>query len=692
MNLPIISDKAVKVERSVKSRIQRGRARMEEEASMRRLCIEFVRSNQYGWVDGKTIYDQRGTVSSNGSPRNRHRVRQVRNLIKPIVDEKVSAATQRVPAYEVIPTTSDHEDIGAARLSEKVALAGYTLWKVRPTIEDVVWYALVADEGFVYPYFDTSVGPFITETDEMGEPIGTVGVGEIRLCTFSGNEVYWEPGVRFEESRWHVIERARPRAEVEDLPGFIGGELKADAKERGSSFGSNTSKKAGGVELVLVTEYFERPCPKYPEGRHLTLANERVIFPEEPFPLRDERGQVIDEPPLLRIAYTADPDSDRDSGIVRHLLDAQRTVNDATNKTLEWMRLAMNPQIMAPKGALTTPPTDAPGDIIEFDPGIVQLAGGAAPSWREVGTPPAEIFEIADRAYRDMQSIAHANDITASSVSSGSEIEQLTENQQVAWASFLARLADLHGELMRRCLLLTQRHYTEPRLLKFKGRMGWETIDDFRGADIRGQTDVRVNVGSIEPRTRRAIEQKVMNLAQLFPDYFPPEVIMSALEGGTADKLIDTYEMDVARVSAVIKKIRAGTLLNDGYRPVFPNEQFIDPEAVNPETGEPLTSDGTPMGEPIFLEEVPAWLPRPFDGVPVHKATMEDWMKSQDYESLPPDSKEQAHMYYAALLDLEARAAERAAQLQEQQASEMGMANATRPPQQQAGSAPALPE
>lgn len=690
MNLlsPVKSDKSVALEKSIKLRIDRGRARMEEQASMRRLCIEFYRGNQYGWVDGKSLYDQRtGSVGSgNAGSRNRHRVHQVRNLIKPIVDEKVSSATQRVPSYEVTPTTSDHEDIGAARLAEKVSLAGFTLWNVRSAIKDVVWYALVADEGFVYPYFDPTVGPYVFD-EETGK---TIGMGEIKLRTFGGNEAYWEPGCRFEDSRWHVIENARPKVDLEDDPDFIGGPLKSDAKERSGST-SNNSKRSGGTELVLVTEYFERPCAKYPEGRHITIANDRVIFPEAPFPVRDEQGNVVDEPPFFRLAYTVDPDSDRDSGIVRHLLDGNRTVNDAVNKTLEWMRLSMNPQILAPKGSLLTMPSDAPGDVIFFEPAIVALAGGQMPQWRDVGQPPGELFEIADRAAQDMRSISHANDITAGSVSSGSEVSQIVENNQLAWASFMTDLADLHAGLMRRCLMLTQRFYTEPRLLRFRGRMGWETIDDFRGADLRGQTDVRVTVGSIEPRTRRAVEQKVMNLAQLFPGYFPPEVIMSALDGGTADKLIDTYEMDVARVSAVIKKIRAGTLLADGYRPVFPNEQFVDPEAINPETGEPLTNPDT--GEPVYLEEVPAWLPRPFDGIPVHKATMEDWMKTQDYEALAPDQKEQAHMYYSALLDLEARAAQRAAELQMQQAQDMGMANATRPPQEpQGGSAPALPE
>jgi hypothetical protein len=71
---------------------------------------------------------------------------------------------------------------------------------------------------------------------------------------------------------------------------------------------------------------------------------------------------------------------------------------------------------------------------------------------------------------------------------------------------------------------------------------------------------------------------------------------------------------------------------------------------------------------------------------------MENWMKTQDYDDLGPDQKEQAHQYYAALLDLESRAAQREAELQMQQAQDMGMQNATKPPSQQAGSAPALPE
>lgn len=677
---------------------------MEENASMRSMCIEFVRGNQYLWQQGNQLYDQRsGTVGGAGGDQNRHRVRQTRNYIKPIVDEKVSAATSRVPAYEVLAATTDHEDYAAAALASKIALAGYTAWGLRQAVKDAVWYAVVADEGFLYPYWDGTIGPFIEETEtsvdpETGEeieiPTGrSVGVGDIKCRTFGGNEAYWEPGARFEDSRWHAFENARPIKALMDEEGYIGGKnLKADAKQRGVTEGQN-SKNTGGSELVIVTEYFERPCKQYPEGRHMTIANEQLIFPPADFPLRDETGAVVDEPPFLRLAYTVDPDSDRDQGIVRHLLDAQRSLNDGENKIHEWIRLALQPQLLAAAGSITTPVTDAPGAIMEYD----IIAGMAPPSWRPTPPIPGELFELRQRAENDMRAIAHANDMPASSITSGQEANALIEQQALSWSSFLADLADVHGALMRRCLTLVQRYYTEERTMRYRGRVSWEDTGDFRGADIKGQTDVRVNVNSIEPRTRRSNEQKITNLAQMFPGYFTPEVIMSAMDGGNAEKLIDTYELDVARVAGVIKKIRAGTLMDEPPRPVFPNEEFPNPEAVPlvDEMGQPIGQFvNAETGEPEsqFLMEVPSWMPRPFDGVPVHKATMEDWMKSSDYEQLEEDQKEQAHTYYAALLDLEARAQQRAAEQQAAEAEALGAENATRPPSSQMGSMPAVPE
>jgi hypothetical protein len=108
----------------------------------------------------------------------------------------------------VNPTTSDPEDIGAAAVRTKVAL------RVREVghparHEKGDHGALVMDGGYAMPYWDSTVGPFL----ENG-----VGVGEVGIRTFTGNEVGWENGVEFDRSPWHVIVQARPLDEMMACP------------------------------------------------------------------------------------------------------------------------------------------------------------------------------------------------------------------------------------------------------------------------------------------------------------------------------------------------------------------------------------------------------------------------------------------------------------------------------------------
>jgi hypothetical protein len=107
-----------------------------------------------------------------------------------IVAAKVSAATQRVPSYEIVPSKVDPDAEQAATLAEKVALYGYDKWRLRRVTTKAVTHALVGGEGFAYPYFDNTVGPYI-EDPNTGEKIGQ---GEIAVKILSANEVGWEPG------------------------------------------------------------------------------------------------------------------------------------------------------------------------------------------------------------------------------------------------------------------------------------------------------------------------------------------------------------------------------------------------------------------------------------------------------------------------------------------------------------------
>ncbi|MGD9714102.1 MAG: hypothetical protein AB7V46_18885, partial [Thermomicrobiales bacterium] len=327
------------------------------------------------------------------------------------------------------------------------------------------------------------------------------------------------------------------------------------------------------------------------------------------------------------------------------------------------------PQMMAPVGAIKGEITDQPGAILEYDP--IDLQEGPI-NWRSMPQMPREFAEERDRSERELNTIA-LNSQVPSGVESGKAIATIMQRDAIAWQDFIEDLAKVHQRFMRDALALVQQYYTEERLMKFRGRTGWEAISDFKGSDIRGQTDVRVNPGSLEPQTRPAIEQRIMNLASMFPGHFPPEVIIQALASANPDKLNESYEEDEARVNFIIGQIRSGQFWDLPERRAFPGEEAPQLD----ESGEMVIDQTT--GEAVMETSLPGWMPRPFDGVPVHKLRIETFMKSDEWNHLDEDAQQATMVYYDALLRLEAQAAQRKAELQSAQAEQMGMANAAAP-------------
>lgn len=623
---------AVELPREIEERVTRAKAQIRSDSVRRQECLNFWRGDQYVYRTHDNYLVSQGTVVGSKPA---HRPRTTRNLIHGLVEAKVSAATGRIPSYEVDPSSSDPEDISAALLSEYIALYGYTKWGILRSAKKVITSALVMDGGYAMPFWDTTIGPYL----ENG-----MGIGDVRIRTFTGDEVGWEPGLEFHESGYHVIVQARSIDEVQSMPGFIKipdaeQQLLPDAATQ-RPLASPSDARGGASKLVMVTEYLERPCPKWPKGRRVVTANGRVILPAEDYPTIAYGYNGICLHPL---SYTVDPDADRDRGMVIHMIDAQRTYNNATNQQISWAQLALNPQIIGPPMANKIKFTDEPGAYYTVVP-----INGMTPQWRDVPPIPPELSQMKEEAKLDMQLIAGSDDIP-DNVEAGSAIQVLIEQSRARWQSFLIDVAGFHSELMTHCLQLVQQYYTEPRLISIRGRTGWMNIQDFRGADLRDQMDVRVYPGSIEPRTRQAVEQRVQWLVQMFPGQVSMEAAMAAIEGGTGEQLIESYELDLARAHLMVQKIISG-----------PDAFLL----------QPLTDPMQP----------PPWAPRKdIDNVSVHIHVFADYCKTPDYDNQPIPIQEALRLYLEACVFLKNEAAIQQQMMQAQTAASIGMSNATSP-------------
>lgn len=627
----------------VQKRVDNATKHMDRLAPLQQECWEFFRGNHYVYRnDDNKLIQLATTTSVRGKGKPAHRVRTTRNLFVPLVRQEVSYATQRIPSYEVVPSNTDPQTISAAKLSEKVALYLYDRVRVKQATEKVVTSALVADEGFAWPYWDSTAGPVVGEDPESGEVLHE---GEVKIRTFTSGEVGWEPGVRFEDSRYWVIRQARSLTDLRSEPGVIKPEkLIADGTDR-RIIGSG--KPTDNTDLVIVTEYLERPNARNRRGARVTIANNREIKKPEAYPCLDEHGQVLDEPVLHKLTVIVDPDSDRDHGLVKFGLDAMRTFNDVTSKALEWKNLALNPQVVGPIGtAQQMKLTDVPGAIFEAArPDLIK--------WREVPAIPGELFELMDRAKSDLAFIFSQNDIPTQ-VEAGRAIQALLERDQNSRAAFTSNLAEFHGRLMRHMLYLVARHYTEERLLRIKGQFGWETIEGFRGADLKSQVDVRVFPSSLEPRTKASITQQVLGYADR--GWISPQQAMAAINGGTAEKLIESYELDVARANRVLQRI------------------VKDPDAVL-QSGEPV-DPAAPIEQLIAAQP---WMPRPFDNIDIHLSVCADFMKTETYDMAEENVRTMLDLYYQGLEFLKAQKDAQAAMQQTMMAEQQGEMNAAKP-------------
>lgn len=642
----------------VEKAIGRGRKEMRRDAPKRRLCMRFERGDSYYFINGRGILDFLPTVTNaNQTGKPPHRLRNTYNFIRPIVEAKISQATQRIPSYEVTPTTTDPTTISAASLAERVARYGYDKWRLRTASLKTVKLAIAGGgDGYALPYFDPNVGPYTKVGDKY------VGAGEIKILVLSGNEVYWQAGTDFQDSPWWAVERARDPAELRNLPGYVGGSLEPDASS------SDIPTDRDPDEQVMTTEIFERPSPKHPQGRCFTLAggkpiiDYRLINPLSrdwwgPYPLEDVDGTVLDEPILHRLTYTVDADTDRDFGLVWQLIDFQRTAQDCVNKLLEWKNRCLNPQMVAIVGSIVTPPNDVPGDIR-----YVRNIGGVLPQWEKPPAIPQELFRLLDWAVTAMSQVAADQQIDPAPNLAARTLETGIEQSQNRWQSFLGDLAEWHSRLMRHCLLLVARHYTEPRLLELRGRDGWELISDFKGAHLLGQTSVRVLPDSLSPVTRAGIKDNLSWLAATFPGWLTPDAALATLESGDFNRLTQSYWLDVARANTIIQKIMDGSVMSM-----------------------PTRLDTQPDGSQL---EVPSFMPTDRDNLNVWKAVFGDFMKTDSFNRLAPELQEVGQLIWAGMEQLELQKAQREAQLRNEIAAQQGLDNAAAP---QVKGMPSLP-
>jgi hypothetical protein len=266
----------------------------------------------------------------------------------------------------------------------------------------------------------------------------------------------------------------------------------------------------------------------------------------------DADGVVCDEPVIHRISYTVNPEGD-DFGLVERLIDLMRTIDDTWNKILEYKNRGLMPRRSSP-GASTRRPTTCPGgtDWYTIDP----LNPTAKPEWENPIKVPQELFQILELAIEQMRALAADVDVQPDPRLTSQTAKVAVQQAQTRWDSFLGDAEEFDSRLMRHCLCLVARYYTEERIIKIRGANGWEPPIAFIGADLRSQVDVRVMEGSLRTKSRAQTMDDIAFMQAELPGRPQPEAVWAACTAGAAESLLRTWQLDVAYANDVVRPAR----------------------------------------------------------------------------------------------------------------------------------------
>ena len=192
------------------------------------------------------------------------------------------------------------------------------------------------------------------------------------------------------------------------------------------------------------------------------------------------------------------------------------------------------------------------------------------------------------------------------------------------------------GNLM---LQLAQKYYNEPRMLVINGSGSKPKVERFENADLVNGVMVKVEAGSGLPRTRAGRQARVMQMLQmgiLTPTKAYKYMDMADFKGlqmqYEADEEQAMREHEVLMQGGIVNEQAAQQAQQDLMQSMMAQEGQVDPA--------------------LLQQSVDAGLqPLLYENLETHMEIHSSFMKSAEFESLPPEIRAQFYKHYELTLD-----------------------------------------
>lgn len=630
-------------------------ARSMIEMTWLRNILYYLGEQWLSWFDSRKAFGRRFELAG-GVPT------PVSNIIRDYVRSTKALILNKKYNIRVWPNSRERADVEAAELSEDVLLWLDSLddMDIEDSKEWAVLWMLLTGSGFLRVFPEVDDGVFLSGS--------SVTVGRVACEPVLPFNVMVAPsGTKLEKKRYVGIKSLKPKEWVEDMFHVLIAE-KEDERDQVEyerqlmKLVANVSPwKGRGVagdydeepseKLILFREIEYRPTPDYPEGRYVAMAGDKVVKAVAKMPLAADKKNKTWDYSLVHFPYNLTPGSFWPTGGVDDLISPQNTVNEI-DQALSINRKSLGrPMILTP-AQLTMRRISEKGQsllAVEYDN---RGTAGAKPELSQGVPYPQQILEerniqlqTAQNAGGDPKNVLSGQAPTAGA--SGVLADTLKEAAESTHSPDVKRFYRNWGKVQRKRLTVAQTLFTETRILKIPGEGNAIKVRAFKGADLRNNTDVRLEIDSGMSSTRAGRNEILIKLVQ--GGFFGDLAMQPRLRRDVARRLgmgtlpdEENLHQDKAEKENSIFAFGAA---KDMREVALPNAPITDEEG-NPEIG----ADGDTIRlfpksyDPTFR----------FDNHAVHTKVHIEFILSKEFMSLP----EERQQWTRAHLDLHEAALE----------------------------------
>ena len=267
-------------------------------------------------------------------------------------------------------------------------------------------------------------------------------------------------------------------------------------------------------DVVLFRELEFKPTMTHPQGQYFISCGGKIIYKRDRMPIKATSEEWYYS--ITDFHYNYVPGRFWSDAAINDLISPQNTINEI-DQALAINRKGMARPLVFLPGDVGLKKVEMGGrgfNLLSYNPIM-----GQKPQV-ENGTPlPAQVLE--ERKFQKQQMQDSGGDpknvlrgATPSAQSSGVQLDILRETVERGKAPDIDRYNRSLTKVYKKRLLLAQEIYQEDRILKIAGRGNKVKIKKFKSSDLRGNTDVRLELDSGLIATKSGQTQVLLSMIQ----------------------------------------------------------------------------------------------------------------------------------------------------------------------------------